>query len=163
MSLSWGIMRPRDDHCSSSTAENSLVQDIQSLDLSSLKSPPVQQDFHFNYNNSIEILNDDCLLDVMYRLPIQDRMRFLQVSRRWNRLIQESFKRVTPHQVQRFIEDTCHHTNIAVKEIVRIVLLCIKRIRRVVVNVHYGKHRQNSRVLDVLRSLKLEGRPSRGQ
>ncbi|CAB0029444.1 unnamed protein product [Trichogramma brassicae] len=151
MSISWGSMRRRDDHCSSSTAENSLVQDIQSLDLSSVKSPRVQQDNHFNYNNSIEILNDDCLLDIMHRLPIKDRMRFLQVSRRWKRLIEDSFRRVTPHELQRFIEDTCHHTNLAVKEIVKIVLLCIRRISRVVVNVHYGKHLQNARVLDVLR------------
>ncbi|XP_076626182.1 putative RNA-binding protein EEED8.10 [Colletes latitarsis] len=54
------------------------------------------QDFVQNdiTNNSIQILNDDCLMHVFLQLPIVDRIRIERVCKRWRAVIQESWCKV---------------------------------------------------------------------
>ncbi|XP_076277320.1 putative RNA-binding protein EEED8.10 [Lasioglossum baleicum] len=44
--------------------------------------------------DSIQILNDDCLIHIFHQLPIVDRIRIERVCKRWRALVQESWSSV---------------------------------------------------------------------
>ena len=46
----------------------------------------------FSPEQSIDALNDDCLLNIFYYLPIRDRIRIERVCKRWKKISKESWR-----------------------------------------------------------------------